>query len=952
MKTNSYTHTPTLHPSPLISSLQLLMWLFLHPSAWANYITGMAADLRPNFTLVELTPAHWRLRPIRQLLVTVYLRWPLLSGLVIATILWALGEPLANILFGTFFGLSLGLASGLISGATLSVAAGLGSIAVAGIGLGVGAGLVGILLEVRSNAVPLGASTIEQTLLTGALGFLAIGIVGNIAATSATSQTTAAPLDANHYSWTQRIGGFVVGILVSVGVVLIAVAAAYGLAHLLANPEMFASLYGLLGGIALGVVFGGTIGWRTQRWRLGLLLGIGVALLVWLLRVGIDVVMTRLLLTASATQFGLLRSIDGALLGPLLGILFSIVIALPFVLVERIAGPWAGVMAGALGGGGAIVAFALRLSPLTHWPILPLSLLCILFGLGVSLWLPVLLYPFWAAWGAVLFWLDRQQTNPAPLRLPAHPAFWDEHQRLPWPNLAEYVVLAMARNPQEGERALAFLHQSPQRWAAQAAQVELDARLLEQSMTVDAIRLAGRQVAAGELTSPAGSLLRSFSRIGLDIDAALAQESSYNQRLALVAVEERLDNLLRELTRSDEAYATRFYPIANQWRQIVHTHVDSLAAAVELRQEIDSPYVIGIPLTAQQEIFVGRTEISARIEQLLLDRRHPPLLLYGQRRMGKTSLLNNLSRLLPSTIVPFFVDMQGPVSLASDYTGFLYNLARSMAESARRQRNLAIPTLTRAELASDPFTYFDEWIEKVEKALGDCTGLLALDEFEVLDNAIATGRFSEEAILGTLRHLIQHHTRFKVLLTGSHVLEELKHWATYLINVQVVHIGYLKPEETRQLVEQPVKDFALRYEKAASQRVLALTRGHPALTQLVCYEIVALKNQQDPRVRRLATLADVEAVIAAVLEHGSLFFSEIENGQLDPPSARLLRFLAAQGEGAQVTQAALVQHAPEHAERAIKLLLQRELIERVNDGYRFQVELIRRWFVEPLATDQ
>ncbi len=596
-------------------------------------------------------------------------------------------------------------------------------------------------------------------------------------------------------------------------------------------------------------------------------------------------------------------------------------------------------------GGGAYVAFALLLKGQSLWPIFPLSLLCIGVGLSVTLWLPLVLYPFWVAWSSLLFRWDQQHPT-EPLRFHLHPAFWDEHQRLPWPNLAEYLVFAVERNPIQGQAALNLLSQNRQRWAAQAAQVELDARLLERCVSVDAIRAACRQVAASELVSPAGSLVRSFGRIGIDLDAVLAQESSYNQRLALLAVEDRLDGLLRELMRSDEVYAVRFQPIANEWRKIVTEHAQTLSAAVELRQEIDSPYVIGIPLTARQEIFVGRSEISARIEQLLLDRRHPPLLLYGQRRMGKTSLLNNLGRLLPSTIVPFFVDMQGPVSLANDYAGFLYNLARSMVESAPRQRDLTIPPLTRATLQLDPFTAFDEWLDQVETALGECTALLALDEFEVLDSAIAAGRFSEEAILGTLRHLIQHRTRFKILLTGSHVIEELQHWANYLINVQVVQIGYLKAEEARQLIERPVKDFMLRYEAAASQRVLALTRGHPALTQLLCYEIVALKNQQIPSQRRLATLADVEAAVEPALAHGSMFFSELENGQLDQPSATLLRFLAAHGEAARLSQTILVAHDPVHAKPAIKLLLKRELIELVDGGYRCQVELIRRWFIQ------
>jgi hypothetical protein len=111
----------------------------------------------------------------------------------------------------------------------------------------------------------------------------------------------------------------------------------------------------------------------------------------------------------------------------------------------------------------------------------------------------------------------------------------------------------------------------------------------------------------------------------------------------------------------------RFRPIANQWYTMIVSQVELLATAVAERQEIEDPYIIGIPLTAHQEIFVGREAFSQRIEQLLLDRRPPPLLIYGQRRMGKTSLLNNLGRLLPQHILPLFVDLQGPVASASDH---------------------------------------------------------------------------------------------------------------------------------------------------------------------------------------------------------------------------------------------------------------------------------------------
>ncbi len=323
-------------------------------------------------------------------------------------------------------------------------------------------------------------------------------------------------------------------------------------------------------------------------------------------------------------------------------------------------------MAGALGAGGGFFLFVYPNQP--FGPLLLFSLAGILLGLTLAWWRPIVMYPLLAGWNLLLFRLDSQRLpNGQSSILRWHSAFWDEFQRLPLTGLDHHLLLVLTHEPDTGQAAIDYLSTTRQRWAAQEAQIELDARLLAGCQTVQAIRVVYPSIAAGELAGPASALLRSFSRISQDVDAALQQESVFNRRLTLSAVEDRLNGLLRELTRSNEPYMDRFRPIAADWRRILAEELQRLAAEAELRQEIDSPYIIGVPLTEEQEIFIGRTDISARIEQLLLDRRQPPLLLYGQRRVGKTSLLNNLGRLLPSTIVPLFVDLQGPASRASDY---------------------------------------------------------------------------------------------------------------------------------------------------------------------------------------------------------------------------------------------------------------------------------------------
>ncbi|NER36278.1 MAG: ATP-binding protein [Oscillatoria sp. SIO1A7] len=466
--------------------------------------------------------------------------------------------------------------------------------------------------------------------------------------------------------------------------------------------------------------------------------------------------------------------------------------------------------------------------------------------------------------------------------------------------------------------------------------------------------LLGNYISYGEIDSSGfldSGLEKSDSEIKLilnraieNIKTAVADKNLHDRRLALIPIAKELNSLLLDSPPTSDRESI-FSQKPEDFAQNIGMAASALAEA-EFNREIQSPHIIGPPLAYSEETFIARTGISSQIEQTTLDRRRRPLLLYGQRRMGKTSLLNNLGRLLPDNIIPLFVDLQGPATTAKNNTGFLYNIARGMVKSAQTQSDLTLPQLTRQTLAADPFTVFDEWLDRVEETMGEKTALLALDEFEALEGAIAKKRFDPAEVLGMLRNLIQHRPRFKVLLAGSHTIEEFQTWASYLINVQVVKIGYLKESEARQLVEQPVKDFALQYEPDAVERILYLTRCHPFLVQLLCEEIVAFKNEQNPASRPLATVADVEAAVPAALSSGSFFFADIKTNQISCLGSEVLQFMAARGESAITDRSALSRQFPCKLDSTLDNLLRRELIEEAdNGGYRFQVESIRRSFV-------
>jgi len=945
-------HQENLLPNNLLfASLFLLGWLLFTPSSWRCYISLIDSKLPADFAFADLNKKHWQNHDFRRLIYLGHGIWPIWTALFVALILWLLDIEGSTIILTTSYAFIFSIISGLLGSFTISAAFGMITGSIGGILLSMPIGLSGdIIFSMAENiaiAVMLNlGGDFQAPVLENDLYALLTVLLGIFTASQAGSVMYRA---STHFNYSQnltganrQIGSIVLGVLISSGAVFLMTKFISILAHsaatLMESGILFSLVYDTLISVAFGLSLLFIWGWQTARWKQSLLLGIALSVTFSLF----SFIINRLNEHAFLNELiaGLHGGVENALL-------FVLLFAFPYVLARRIANPWTGIIAGIFGSAGTYITFSVIMGQYSLQFILILVTFVFFLGFTVPLWRPLLFYPFLSAWNLLLYRADEKRLDHSNSLIRWHSAFWDEYQYLPLFGLENYLVMVAERNPLEGQKALEYLSTSPQSWAARAAQIELDARRLESCIDVNRISKAYRRLAAGELTGPASALLRSFSRLSRDVEAALSQESFYNQRLALDAVEERLDGLLRELTRSSEPYALRFRPIAGRWRQILAGYTKTLSEAVESRQEINNPYIIGIPLTEHQEIFVGRSDVSEHIEQLLLDYRCPPLLLYGQRRTGKTSLLNNLGRLLPSTLIPLFVDLQGPTSLAKDYEGFLYNLSRAMRASAKRHRELILPPLARADLEADPFTCFDEWLDEIENKLSPKqTVLLTLDEFSALEHIFNKGYLDEASVLGMFRHLIQHRPRFKILLSGSHTLDEFERWASYLINVQTVHLSYLQASEALQLIEQPVQDFRLRYDYAASQRVMQITRCHPALIQLLCAEIVTLKNKQNIMERRLAILDDVESAIPGALQHGRFFFADITNNQISRKGVELLCFLAKQGEGYIISEESICARNlnQENCKQVLSNLLHRELIEELGGGYRFQVELIRCWF--------
>lgn len=536
-------------------------------------------------------------------------------------------------------------------------------------------------------------------------------------------------------------------------------------------------------------------------------------------------------------------------------------------------------------------------------------------------------------WHAIGLWLARRRLalNSAPVFAP-----WrrDELIAFPLPALADYLARFTL---QQRDLGLQLIEEAAASWRqagpAQRALLQLAAAALARYDSEAAMARADSQLDWLPPTLPASvqatlGRFRAVSRL-LDDKLKLSDDEAQLRQLARATAE--LDDLIKGLTFVPRRERELFLPVAHAWREV----------ARRASTRLPNPYIAGDPVSDDLPgLFVGRDDVVRELESQLKNRsRRPALVLYGQRRMGKTSLLYQLPRRFGPETAPVRIDCQAPEMQESN-GAFLFHLARAIHQQTAAQRGLALPPLP-AGVEMPSFTAFALWLEAVEAQLEGRVLLLCLDEYEKLGEAIQQGHL-DTRILDLLRNLIQHHPAITLLLAGSHHPAELgAPWSSYVISAAVLPISYLPPDETRRLITQPIPGFPLRYSLAAVEHILALTRCQPLLVQLLCQHVVMQLNRRGVRE---ADVADIEAAIPdALTSGGSLYFIYLRQYDAAGAGDALLRDLAQRGPGAAMSATALTQGDPARAQ-ALATLLRRDILEEVGGQIRFEIELVRRWW--------
>src|SRR3972149_12148952 len=102
-----------------------------------------------------------------------------------------------------------------------------------------------------------------------------------------------------------------------------------------------------------------------------------------------------------------------------------------------------------------------------------------------------------------------------------------------------------------------------------------------------------------------------------------------------------------------------------------------------------NPYIAGAPVV-EPSMFFGRQDVFQWIERSLAGKYgHNVLVIHGQRRVGKTSVLKQIPHHLPQKYIQVFFDLQGRTNTTLDR--FLWWLAREISRTLRQEHQLSLP---------------------------------------------------------------------------------------------------------------------------------------------------------------------------------------------------------------------------------------------------------------------
>ena len=397
-------------------------------------------------------------------------------------------------------------------------------------------------------------------------------------------------------------------------------------------------------------------------------------------------------------------------------------------------------------------------------------------------------------------------------------------------------------------------------------------------------------------------------------------------------------------------------------------------------ERIDNPYAKYAEggVVDDAKMFFGREELIQNIAQTIQKSRSQSkcVLVFGQKRSGKSSVLYHLKKLLLADKDLLILDLrnigsiQDPDSKVSLLYQILKGILTELEYAVEDQVNggfgsldLSIPDDNEFYQHPAPLQCFQDTFERLKRLFSkhedwyNVKCVLLIDEFQYIYDQIIAGKIPE-SFMQNWKALLQANY-FNAVLVGQDVMPKFKlHFPNEFGTTQDERVTYLSELDAIKLIEDPIRiggrQGESRYREQAIRRILDLTAGSPFYIQLICNRLVEYMNVKHTR---LVTEADVDQVKNELIRDVNAldldkFDNLINSGDTsadrirDPDALEVLKTIAdnsSKTDSCHRDKIDCKTNVP--IDTILDDLEKRDVVKRRDQSYQIQVGLFKEWLM-------
>lgn len=393
-------------------------------------------------------------------------------------------------------------------------------------------------------------------------------------------------------------------------------------------------------------------------------------------------------------------------------------------------------------------------------------------------------------------------------------------------------------------------------------------------------------------------------------------------------------------------------------------------------ETISNPYeqlANGGPVT-DRSMFYGRNEFIDRITEAIISTDSKQVVIYGQKRSGKSSVLYHLKKSLEDTQKTFCISFSigeifENISSATFFHKILFTIEEELENlsfDGIEVPSFKCPSYTELKDAPNSADIFRKYLRNFKRTCQNTPNwqdkklVVMIDEFTYLYTAIKEGKVSD-AIMKQWKAITQNEdATFSSVLVGQDVFPLFKSEFPNEFGVtQDERLTYLSKRDALKLIEEPVwntKSNKSRYLEDAAEKIIEYTSCNPYYIQIFCARLI--KEMNDKKFIE-ATRSDIKPIADSFLFGGQALTNDKFDNLLNAGEKHDIQRIPQEYSKAVLKKIAeatkFVSYCSredisigdkEYEDLILDDLKNREVIEQDGNNYKIQVKLFQEWLLK------